>query len=108
MRQALTFTIVVLLALAGGCNQNQDQKANVATDNQPRAEAAQASASAGELTPEQLGELGAQIRKEPARADELLAQRGLTPQSFEQQIRQVTENPDASKRYAEAYRKASA
>ena len=108
MRQALTFTIVVLLALAGGCNQDQDQKASVATSGQPRAEAVQAQASSGELTPEELGELGAQIRKEPDRAEALLTQHHLTKESFEAQIRKITENPDASKRYAEAYRKASA
>lgn len=107
MRQALTFTIVVLLALAGGCNQDQE-KASVATSGQPRAEAVQTQASSGELTPEELGELGAQIRKEPDRAEALLTQHRLTKESFEAQIRKITENPDASKRYAEAYRKASA
>ena len=106
MRQALTFIIVVLLAFAGGCN--QDQKASVAASDQPRAEAVQARASSGELTPEQLGELGAQIRKEPDRAEALLSEHHLTKESFEAQIRKITENPDASKRYAEAYRKASA
>ncbi len=60
------------------------------------------------LTPEQLGELGAQIQKEPARVNELLAQHNLTRESFEKAIRDVTENADASKRYAAAYRKASA
>ena len=60
------------------------------------------------LTPEQLGALGAQIRKEPGRADELLQQHGLTRQSFEKQIRDVTESAESSRRYAEAYRKASA
>lgn len=59
------------------------------------------------LTPEQLGELGAQIRKEPARAQELLASHGMNAQSFEKAIRDVTEKPEESKRYAEAYRKAS-
>ena len=103
MRNAITFTLIVLLALAGACRQNENKTANVATGEQ------QASVqTARELTPEQLGELGAQIRKTPDRANELLSNHGLTQQSFEAQIRKVTENPDASKRYAEAYRKASA
>jgi len=105
MRQASIFTIVMLLALAGGCSQDSNENANAAASGQPQAVATQA---AHELTPEQLGELGAQIRKEPGRAEALLSQHGLTKESFEAQIRKITENPDASKRYAEAYRKASA
>lgn len=104
MKRTTTFALMLALALAGACGNDRSQPA---ASSQP-AGTQQPVAGSATLTPEQLGELGAQIRKEPARADELLAQRGLTPQSFEQQIRQVTENPDASKRYAEAYRKASA
>lgn len=107
MRKASTLIVIVLLAIAGGCNQNQ--KSTAASNEQPHAAAVQQQqASSQELTPEQLGELGAQIRKTPDRAMELLTQHGLTQQTFEQQIRKTTENPDASKRYAAAYRKASA
>ena len=63
--------------------------------------------TAAEMTPEQLGELGAAIKKQPDQAQRLLAEKGLNEESFEQAIRKVTEDPDASKRYAEAYRKAS-
>jgi hypothetical protein len=101
MRKALTLTIVVLLAFAGGCKQNQSEQ-TVAETGQT-----QATQNAHELTPEQLGELGAQIRKDPGRADALLGQHGLTRDSFESQIRKITENPDASKRYSDAYKKAS-
>jgi hypothetical protein len=52
-----------------------------------------------------LGALGAQIHNTPERANELLAEHGLDETSFEKAIRAVTENADASKRYAEAYRK---
>ena len=106
MRNALALTMIVLLAFAGGCKQtNSDQPASVAASGETPA-ATQATAS--ELTPEQLGELGAQIRKTPDQANQLLTQHGLTPQTFEAQIRKVTENADAAKRYAAAYRKASA
>jgi hypothetical protein len=105
MRQAWILTIVVLLAFASGCNQKENAGNSAAPDAQPRTEAVQ---TAHEMTPEQLGELGAQIRKTPDQADALLSQHGLTKESFEAQIRKITENPDASKRYAEAYRKASA
>ena len=60
------------------------------------------------LTAEQLGEVGAEIQKEPARGEEILAQHHLTRDAFEKAIREVTENADASRRYAAAYRKASA
>ena len=104
MRQALTLTMIVLLALAGGCNQKANDNATAAA-NAPQPAATQA---AHEMSPEQLGELGAQIGKTPDRANDLLSQHGLTKESFEAQIRKITENPDASKRYAEAYRRASA
>ena len=105
MKRAMTLALMVALALAGACGNDQKQTASatqVAPAQQPTV------TPAASLTPEQLGELGAQIRKDPARADELLARKGLNSQTFEKQIRDVTENPDASKRYAEAYRKASA
>jgi hypothetical protein len=88
------------LLLAGGCG-----------GDAPSASSATATSfgenSSSSLTPEQLGELGAQIRREPARADELLAKHKLTRESFERAIRDVTENPEASRRYAAAYKTAS-
>jgi len=100
MRNALALSMIVLLAFAGGCKQNEHQSASVASE--------QAARSGPDLTPEQLGELGAQIQKSPDRAGELLSSHGLTEQTFEAKIRKVTENPDESKRYAAAYRKARA
>lgn len=84
-----------------------------ACKNQPAATSAQnqqtsATAAQSTLTPEQLGELGAQIKKSPNDAQKLLTDRGLTEQSFEQAVRKVAEDPAASKRYTEAYHKAGA
>ena len=59
------------------------------------------------LSPEELGELGAKIKKNPDDAQKLLSEKGLTTQSFEQQVRQVSQDPEASKRYAAAYKKAA-
>lgn len=101
MRTTLTMSLVVLLALAG-CGA-KDQQTAVTNDEPP----AQRQANAN-LTPEELGELGAQIRKTPVRANEILRERGLTQKTFETEIREVTEDPEASKRYAAAYKKASA
>ena len=100
MKTTATLALVLMLALSGACNRGGTET----TADQPAA----ATANPASLTPEQLGELGAEMRKDPARAEDILAARGMTPQSFEKAIRNVTEDPEASKRYAEAYRKASA
>lgn len=100
--RATTFALVLTLALAAACSNEQKTK-EISSEATP-----QTAAKAADLTPEQLGELGAQIRKEPSRADEILSQKGLDQASFEKAIRDVTEDPERSKRYAEAYRKASA
>jgi hypothetical protein len=96
----LSVILIGMLTLTGACSQDQKATNSVA---QPVASQPTQFASA-ELTPEQLGALGAQIRKTPERAADLLRERGLTEQTFEAQIRKTTENPDASKRYAAAYR----
>lgn len=95
-----TLALTAMLSLAA-CQQKQT--ATAAThDPAPQAAAAQT------LTPEQLGELGGLISNTPDRANELLAQHNMTRESFEKAIREVTENVDASKRYAAAYKKTSA
>ncbi|HYI13383.1 MAG TPA: hypothetical protein VEK57_30330 [Thermoanaerobaculia bacterium] len=104
MKYATILSLTLTLTLAGACGQQE----RTATNDAAPATSVAASTPATALTPEQLGELGALIRKEPGRADELLGRHHLTRQQFEQAIRDVTENADASKRYAEAYRKASA
>ena len=103
MRSTLAISLVMLLALAGGCNQKSNQTASVES---PQTQAT--TEAAHSMTPEELGELGAQIRKNPDRTAELLKDHGMTEKSFEVAIRKVTEDPDASKRYAAAYKKSSA
>jgi hypothetical protein len=95
-------SILTLVAVLGACQQKQETASATATPVAPAAGKATA------MTPEELGALGAEIRREPARGDELLRQHGLTRATFEQAIRDVTENAQASQRYAAAYRKASA
>ena len=65
-------------------------------------------ASSQELTPEQLGEIGARISKNSAQAKQILSEHGLDEKSFEQKIRKITEDPEASKRYAAAFEKTKA
>lgn len=98
----LTATLLALTVILGGCRKDANPSTTSAVDSTTTASAASAT-----LTPEQLGELGAQIRKDPASADALLTKNHLTRESFEQAIRDVTENVETARRYADAYRKAS-
>jgi len=103
MKSALFATLILAVALVSGCKQQQNAASTPATSND------QTSATAStNMSPEQLGELGAQIKKHPKDANKLLSDRGLTEASFEKAIRQVTQDPDASKRYAAAFKKAKA
>jgi len=92
---------VIALVLTFGCKKSTANASAPASDNQG------ASVSQTNLTPEQLGELGAKITKSPRDALKILSDQGLTQQSFLQQMRHVTQDPEASKRYAAAYKKAS-
>lgn len=94
-------TLAVLLLFAAACGGDAPSAATSTSATETTAQAAVT------LSPEQLGQLGAEIRREPARADELLARHQLTRESFERAIRGVTEDPDASRRFAAAYRSAS-
>jgi hypothetical protein len=98
MRTAL-IGITIALLLAGGCKQKSSQTAAVSGDQ---------ALTQSSLTPEQLGEIGAKIKKQPSEAQKILSDNGLTEESFENAIRKVSEDPQASKRYAEAYKRASA
>jgi ABC-type enterochelin transport system substrate-binding protein len=62
-------------------------------------------ASGPSLTPEQLGEIGASIKKHPSDGTKILSDHGMTQEQFERAIRQVSSDPAASKRYAAAYKR---
>lgn len=96
---SLVIAAVALVWMVGCKNQSN----NTASNSGNSASVAQQS----NLSPEELGELGAKIKKNPSDAEKLLSEKGLTQQQFEQAVRKVAESPDQSKRYAEAYKKAS-
>jgi ABC-type enterochelin transport system substrate-binding protein len=100
MKRTLTATLLALALVA--CSNDSQTSSSSATP------AEGAAIAQVKLTPEQLGTVGAEIKKSPDQAQQILARHNLTEESFEQAVRDVTENPDASKRYAEAYRKAGA
>jgi len=101
MRHAATLSLVLVMLTLPACR--NEHQATPSTANAPVAATA-----APALSPEQLGDLGAQIARDPAHANDLLAQNHLTRAQFEKAIREVTESADASKRYTAAYKKASA
>ena len=98
-------TLTLLLA-AGGCKNNQSSTTAASSPSSYNSSGSNV-AQAASLSPEDLGSLGAQIKKQPNDADKLLAQKGLNAQSFAAAIRKVSEDPAAAKRYAAAYKSAS-
>lgn len=101
MKRSLLGITLCAALIACGCSKT-DQTASTAS-----ATTTAPAANAPTLTPEQLGQLGALINKQPANADKLLADQGLTPATFEAAIRKVSSDPAESKRYAAAYKSAS-
>ena len=99
------FTMILVLACAlVACSNEPKQTAAAGGAADPPAIAAQSQ----DLTPEQLGEIGARISKNSSQAKQILSEHGLDEKTFEQKIRKVTEDPEASKRYAAAFEKTKA
>ena len=94
MKKALIAIAALSLVLTFGCKQKTESYQPVATEQQ-----------AQNLSPEQLGEIGAQIKKHPSNANKILSDHGLTEASFEKEIRKVASDPAASRRYRDAYKK---
>ena len=98
----ITTILMLACALAACSNDSKDAAGAGATANAPAVTAQQ------DMTPEQLGEIGARISKNSAQAKQILGEHGLDEKTFEQKIRKITEDPEASKRYAAAFEKAKA
>jgi hypothetical protein len=95
-----------MLVLAAGCK-NNPLSTTASSGSYDATTSAQSSAAPASLSPEQLGTLGAQIKKQPNDADKILADHGLNEQQFAAAVRKVSENPADAKRYASAYKSAS-
>lgn len=104
MKTASILTLALTLTFATACR--QEVTSTTASDG-ARVSTTTTAQTTVALSPEQLGELGALIKKNPDRADQLLTQHGLTRESFEAAIRSITEKPDEARRYAAAYKRAS-
>ncbi|HEX7678498.1 MAG TPA: hypothetical protein VF713_10265 [Thermoanaerobaculia bacterium] len=106
MKKLLTSSAMMMLVLAAGCKNNPSSTA-AASGSDNATTSAQSSAPAASLSPEQLGTIGAQIKKQPNDADKILADHGLNEQQFAAAVRKVSESPADAKRYATAYKSAS-
>lgn len=89
--------VAAILLIAAGCGGDDATVTSVELDQ----------AEVDELGPEELGELGVQLEANPDQIEEILAEHGLTLETYEAAIRAITENPGEAKRYAEAYESAS-
>ena len=94
--------LVLACALAACSNEPKQSAAAGGAADTPSVAVSQ------DLTPEQLGEIGARISKNSSQAKQILSEHGLDEKTFEQKIRKVTEDPEASKRYAAAFEKTKA
>lgn len=103
MKKLIVSAVTALVLVAGACKQETTTTATTTTDGTTTTTVQQTTHT---MTPEQLGELGAQISNAPDNAQQLLSQHGLDEKSFEAEIRKVTENPDSAKQYAAAYKAA--
>ena len=104
MRRITIGFAALTLVFVLGCKKEQTSDYNNSSSNTPVASQQQATTN---LSPEDLGKLGAEIKKHPKDAGKLLSDKGLTQEQFEQAVRKVAESPSDSKKYAEAYKKAS-
>lgn len=104
MNRTLISAAALAMLLAAGCKNNASTTTAANSSNGATNIATSASTS---MSPEDLGTLGAQIKKQPNDADKLLSQHGLNEQSFAAAIRKVSEDPGAAKRYTAAYKSAS-
>lgn len=102
---AIAIGLTAILSMGGCKNQSYDTANNNATPSASQPAATSASAS---TSPEDLGKIGADIKKHPKEANKILSEHGLTEASFEKAIRSVSSSPDESRRYRDAYKKAGA
>jgi len=107
MRTNISITLLAALLIAGGCKGNNSQQAGSASTPSSASQPASTAAATTATTPEELGALGAEIKKHPNDAHKLIAEHGLTEESFAAAVRKVSEDPAAAKRYATAFKQSN-
>lgn len=66
----------------------------------------QESVSAAELSPAELGEIGAELDQSPDRAEEILREKGIDPDEFGAAVREIAADVDAARKYSRAFAEA--
>lgn len=88
LRLALALTAVLPLLLAGACTGGEEADAREEIDLED---------------PAALGAFAARVEQQPARTAELLAEAGASRDELHQAILALAQDPDASRRYREAF-----
>ncbi len=65
------------------------------------------SVDAGELSPDELGRIGARLHEAPDDAEAILADEGITWEDYQEAVRQVSADVESAQRYSEAFHAAS-
>jgi hypothetical protein len=95
LRRLVLLAPILLLPLAGAaCSTSEDGAGVAAAETE----------AAVDLSPEELGRLGARLHERPDEAEQILAATDLTWEQLEAAIRDVAEDAETAKRYAEAFR----
>lgn len=92
-RPALLFVLLTLPFWAA-CNGD---------DGETPAPRAGEDVAAADLSPKELGALGAELYRSPDRAEQILADRGIDPDEFEAAVREVAADTGDAREYAEAF-----
>ncbi len=95
---AVSLAVALSLILLDGCGNHEKTTSAESV--------ASSTASTGNTSPEDLGRIGAEIQKQPKDASKILTSHGMTEETFEAAVRKVGESPEASKRYAAAFKDA--
>ena len=103
MNRKTLAAIATALLLLGACK----EKKTTETVTTPTTTSSTSTTVVTTMSPEELGKLGAEIKKKPAEAKRILSEHGLDEASFEKAIRKVSSNVEESRRYAAAFKKAS-
>ena len=103
MNRKFFAALATTLLLLGACKEKKTTETVVT----PTTTSSTSTTVVTTMTPEELGQLGAEIKKKPAEAKRILSEHGLDEASFEKAIRKVSSNVEESRRYAAAFKKAS-
>jgi hypothetical protein len=96
--RTLLAALLLSLGIFGAACQDE-----VATSDSTTAE----SVDAGELSPDELGRIGARLHEAPDDAEAILADEGITWEDYQAAVREVSADVESAQRYSEAFHAAN-